>query len=156
MFSLSKSRWIFGIFVPCVYVIFELGFNHQLLSVTADTVNEETLKGLEFWGRFLSGIGFGLLLFQSTKKLKRFLFLRLIFSLLLGIVLMWNLQKLMTDYWVDGATAEVKKSAFVLATLSSGAAAGELSTLLGDKLLNNPISDGEQKIVSALFPAASL
>jgi hypothetical protein len=156
MFSLSKSRWVFGIFVPCVYVIFELGFNHQILSVTADTVNEETLKGLEFWGRFLSGIGFGLLLFQSTKNFKRFLFLRLLFTLLLGIVLMWNLQKLMTDYWVDAATPEIKKSAFVLATLSSGAAAGELTTLPGDKLLNTAISLGEQKIVSALFPAASL
>lgn len=156
MFSFLKYRWIFGIFVPCVYVIFELGFNHQLLSVTADTVNDETLKGLEFWGRFLSGLGLGLLLFQWTKKFKRFLFLRLVFSLLLGIVLMWNLQKLMTDYWVDAATPEIKKSAFVLATLSSGAGAGELTTLRGDKLLNSHISSGEQKIVSALFPAASL
>lgn len=156
MLSLSKSGWIFGIFVPCVYVIFELGFNHQLLSVTADTVNDETLKGLEFWGRFLSGLGLGLLLFQWSKKFKQFLFLRLILSLLLGIVLMWNLQKWMTDYWVNTATPEIKKSAFVLATLSPAAGAGVLVTLQGEKLLNTRISSGEQKIVLALFPAASL
>ena len=39
---------------------------------------------------------------------------RLILSLLLGIVLMRNLQKWMTDYWVNSATPEIKKSAFVL------------------------------------------
>lgn len=156
MLALFKSRWVFGIFVPCAYVIFELGFNHQLLSVTADTVNEQTLKGLEFWGRFLSGLGLGLLIFQWIKKFKRFLFLRLVLSLLLGIVLMWNLQKLMTDYWVNAASPEIKKSAFVLATLSSDAGAGSLTTLRGDKLLNTRINLGEQKIVSALFPAASL
>ena len=156
MFSLIKSRWMFGIFVPCVYVIFELGFNHQLLSVTADTVNEETLKGLEFWGRFLSGLGLGLLLFQWTKKFKRYSLVRLILSLLLGIVLMWNVQKAITDYWVNAATPDIKKTAYVLTTLSAVATAGELTTLRGDKLLNAGMSSGEQKIVAALFPAASL
>ncbi len=156
MFSLIKSRWMFGIFVPCVYVIFELGFNHQLLSVTADTVNEETLKGLEFWGRFLSGLGLGLLLFQWTKKFKRYSLVRLILSLLLGIVLMWNVQKAITDYWVNAATPDIKKTAYVLTTLSAVATAGELTTLRGDKLLNARMSSGEQKIVAALFPAASL
>jgi len=156
MFSLIKSRWIFGIFVPCVYVIFELGFNHQLLSVTADTVNEDTLKGLEFWGRFLSGLGLGLLLFQWTKKFKRYSVVRLILSLLLGIVLMWNVQKAITDYWVNAATPDIKKTAYVLTTLTASASAGELTTLRGDKLLNASISSGEQKIVAALFPAASL
>jgi hypothetical protein len=147
---------MFGIFVPCVYVIFELGFNHQLLSVTADTVNEETLKGLEFWGRFLSGLGLGLLLFQWTKKFKRYSLVRLILSLLLGIVLMWNVQKAITDYWVNAATPDIKKTAYVLTTLSAVATAGELTTLRGDKLLNARMSSGEQKIVAALFPAASL
>jgi hypothetical protein len=156
MFSLLKSRWIFGICVPCLYVIFELGFNHQLLSVTADTVNEETLKGLEFWGRLLSGLGLGLLLFQWTKKFKYYSLIRLVLSLLLGIVLMWNVQKSMTDYWVHAATPEIKKIAFVLTTLSADASAGELTTLRGDKLLNASISSGEQKILAALFPAASL
>ena len=156
MFSLIKSRWMFGIFVPCVYVIFELGFNHQLLSVTADTVNEETLKGLEFWGRFLSGLGLGLLLFQWTKKFNRYSLVRLILSLLLGIVLMWNVQKAITDYWVNAATPDIKKTAYVLTTLSAVATAGELTTLRGDKLLNARMSSGEQKIVAALFPAASL
>jgi hypothetical protein len=156
MSSFLKSRWLFGIFIPCIYIIFELGFNHQLLSVTADTVNEETLKGLEFWGRLLSGLGLGLLLFQWTKKCKLFTFSRLILSLLLGVVLMWNVQQWMTDYWVDAATPEIKKAAFVLATVSPAAGAGELTTLRGDKLLNTRVSHGEQKIVSALFPAASL
>jgi len=156
MFSLIKSRSFFGIFVPCVYVIFELGFNHQLLNVTTDTVNEEALKGLEYWGRFLSGLGLGLLLFQWTKKFKPYALIRLTLSLLLGIVLMWNVQKAITDYWVNAATPEIKKTAFVLTTLSAGANVGELTTLRGDKLLNASISSGEQKIVAALFPAASL
>ena len=133
-----------------------MGFNHQLLSVTADTVNEETLKGLEFWGRFLSGLGLGLLLFQWTKKFKRYSLVRLILSLLLGIVLMWNVQKAITDYWVNAATPDIKKTAYVLTTLSAVATAGELTTLRGDKLLNARMSSGEQKIVAALFPAASL
>jgi hypothetical protein len=40
--------------------------------------------------------------------------------------------------------------------LSPAAGAGVLVTLQGERLLNTRISSGEQKIVLALFPAASL
>jgi hypothetical protein len=49
------ARWIFGAIVPLIYLVIELGFHYQLINITAETVNDETLSGLEFWGRVISG-----------------------------------------------------------------------------------------------------
>ena len=45
------SQWIFGALIPLGYLVIELGFHYQLINITAETVNDETLSGLEFWGR---------------------------------------------------------------------------------------------------------
>ena len=49
------SRWILGALIPLVYLVIELGFHYQLVNITAETVSDETLTGLEFLGRVISG-----------------------------------------------------------------------------------------------------
>jgi len=44
----DNSRWILGALIPLVYLVIELGFHYQLVNITAETVSDETLSGLEF------------------------------------------------------------------------------------------------------------
>lgn len=149
--------------LPAAYLVLEFSFNHRLMTLTADMVDEQVLQGLEYWGRLLSGIGFGLLLFRMTRGplglrrgTTRALLLRLSACLLLGVVLMWNLQKWITAHWVSTASEDDKKAAWVLGALAGAAAQGTLMTLRGDALLQGTPSVAEGQITAALFPAASL
>ena len=76
------SQWIFGALVPLVYLVIELGFHYQLVNITADTVNDDTLSGLEFWGRVISGVGLGLTIYRLSlaKFEKNFSLLRYVWS----------------------------------------------------------------------------
>lgn len=84
--------WVLYVFT-FFYIAVEFGFNYQLLNLTVDFVAEDVLLGLEFWGRVISGIG-------------------------LSLVLMWNVQKMLTDYLVDQASLEDKKSPYYLRFLA--------------------------------------
>ncbi len=149
--------------LPAAYLVLEFSFNHRLMSLTADMLDEQVLQGLEFWGRLLSGIGFGLLLFRFTQGRIAYLrlgalpgALRLGASLLLGVVLIWNVQKWITAHWVKAATEEDKQAALVLGTLAGQAGQGRLTTLSGAALLQGRPSAAEGQLTTALFPAASL
>ncbi len=84
------------------------------------------------------------------------LLLRLSACLLLGVVLMWNVQKWITAHWVSTASEDDKKAAWVLGALAGPAGQGTLTTLRGDALLQGKPSAAEGQITAALFPAASL
>ena len=158
----TKFRKLVAISLPAIYLVLEFSFNHRLMSLTADMVDEQVLQGLELWGRLLSGVGFGLLLFRFTRGRialrlgERTWLLRLGASLLLGVVLMWNVQKWITTHWVSTATEDDKKAALVLSALAGQAAQGRLTTLGGDALLQGQASAAEGQLTAALFPAASL
>ncbi len=62
----NLPHWIFGALIPLVYLVIELGFHYQLINITAETVNDETLSGLEFWGRAISGFGLGLTIYRLS------------------------------------------------------------------------------------------
>ncbi len=148
--------------VPAVYLVIEFSFNHRLMTLTAYMVDDSVLLGLEFWGRLLSGIGLGLLMFRwSRNRLGMnqsglLTLTRLALSLLLGIVLMWNVQQSITSHWVDSATAEDKQVAWVLGSLGPRAAEGKLTTLQGDALLQRKPNQPERQLLASLFAAASL
>ncbi len=149
-------QWIYGAFIPAIYLIVELSFNHQLIEVSAETVSDEILTGLEFWGRVISGVGLGLAIyklptFQQIKRLAR-----LMLCLTLGVLVMWNVQKELTDYLVESASIEDKRAAVGLSALALPAAEGRLKTLAGDPLLLEDVDAFEEKAAMALFPAASL
>lgn len=160
--SSTTFRSLAALGLPAAYVVLEFSFNHRLMTLTTDFVDEQVLQGLEFWGRLLSGIGFGLLLFRMTRtrlSLRQStagLLLRLALSLLLGVVLMWNLQKWITNQWVSTASEDDKRAAWVLGALASQAGQGRLTTLAGEPLLQAKPTGAEAQLTSALFPAASL
>ena len=147
--------WIFYIFT-IFYIAVEFGFNYQLLNLTVDFASEETLLGLEFWGRVISGVGLSLVLYRLSSGLKIFNGLRYVLCLILGITLMWNVQKMLTDYLVDQASLEDKEVSLLLAALSPKAANGSLATLTGNLIISEPLSEQDRKIAASLFPAIAL
>ncbi len=163
---MTRSSTTFGnlaaLGLPAAYLVLEFSFNHRLMSLTADMVDEQVLQGLEFWGRLLSGIGFGLLMFRIARGWMGpsqgvgALLVRLALSIVFGIVLMWNVQKWITSHWVSTATEDDKKVALVLGALAGQAAQGQLTTLGGGALVQGQPKAAEAQLTAALFPAASL
>jgi len=109
--------WVLYVFT-FFYITVEFGFNYQLLNLTVDFVAEDVLLGLEFWGRVISGIGLSLVLYRLSTGLKMFKALRYVLCVIVGIALMWNVQKMLTDYLVDQASLEDKKSPYYLRFLA--------------------------------------
>jgi hypothetical protein len=150
------SQWIFGALIPLVYLVIELGFHYQLINITAETVNDDTLSGLEFWGRVISGFGLGLTIYRlSFAKFEKKLF-PLALCLVGGIIVMWNVQRELTQYLIDSANTEDKIASVALSVLATQAAEGGLKTLKNQPLVSPEITPFEKKLVKALFPAAAL
>ncbi|MBM3580797.1 MAG: hypothetical protein FJX37_02390 [Alphaproteobacteria bacterium] len=147
---------MFGILVPALYLIVELGFNHQLANVSSETVNDEILSGLEFWGRIISGVGLGLILFRWTSRIGTSHYFRMIVCLALGMTAMWHIQRELTDYLVSSASVDDKKAAVVLSIVAKAASEEKLLTLENEPILSRPIKGFEKKTMMALFPAAAL
>ena len=143
-------------FFTFIYIAVEFGFNYQLLNLTVDLASEDVLLGLEFWGRVISGVGLSLVLYRSTTGLKIFNGLRYFFCLVLGIALMWNVQKSLTDYLVERASLEDKKISLFLSSISAKAGEGSLETISGNPIVDEPISEQDRKITDSLFPAIAL
>ncbi len=114
----SPRQWAL-FFFTLLYVCLEFGFNNQLLKISAvDLVSDDVLLGLEFWGRILSGVGLSLVLYRNSSKIKIPIVLRYLACLVAGIVVMWQVQTIITDYLVAKASLEDKEISLILATLS--------------------------------------
>ncbi|MFM7012782.1 MAG: hypothetical protein ACKO0Z_26230 [Betaproteobacteria bacterium] len=152
----SKVNWWLLYLFTLFYIAVEFGFNYQLLDLTVDLVSEDVLLGLEFWGRVMSGVGLSLVLYRITSKLRIRDGLRYFLCLIVGVALMWNVQKMLTDYLVGQASLEDKKISALLALLTHQSAAGSLITLSGNFILSEPVSEQDRKITASLFPAIAL
>ena len=150
------SQWIFGALIPLVYLVIELSFHYQLINITAETVNDETLSGLEFWGRVISGFGLGLTIYRLSFTKRANKRLSLVVCLVGGIIVMWNVQRELTQYLIDSANTEEKIASVALSVLATPAAEGSLKSLKGQPLVSPEITPFEKKLVKALFPAAAL
>lgn len=153
--TLAPNWWLIY-FLTLTYVGVEFAFNYQLLNISVDFVSDDVLLGLEFWGRVLSGFGLSLVIYRNSNTLKMQNVLRFGLSLLIGIALMWNVQKWITDYLVDQASLEDKEVSLILATLSTKAANGLLKTEAGNTFLATQVSEQDRKIAASLFPALAL
>ena len=98
-----------------------------MLDLTVDFASEDILLGLEFWGRVISGVGLSLVFYRLSSGMNIFNSLRYVLCLIVGIALMWNVQKMLTDYLVEQANLEDKKISLLLAVLGSKAADGSLA-----------------------------
>jgi hypothetical protein len=150
------SQLIFGAFIPLIYLVIEFGFHYQLINITAETVNDDTLSGLEFWGRVISGFGLGLTVyrFNILKRVNKIF--TLVLCLVGGVVVMWNVQRELTQYLVEQASVEEKVASVVLSVLATQAAEGSLKTLKNQPIVNAEITSFEKSLVKAIFPAAAL
>lgn len=152
----THRGWVFSILIPTIYLIVELGFNYQLIDLSADTVQDDVLSGLEFWGRVISGVGLGLILFRLILNRPIHRLAGLIVCLAVGITVMWHVQRELTNALVAAALPEDKIAAVALSALARPAGEGELKTLRGDAVLLDHADAFERKTVMALFPAAAL
>ena len=151
-----KFNWWALYFFTFFYVAVEFGFNYQMLDLTVDFESEDILLGLEFWGRVISGVGLSLVLYRLSSGMNIFNSLRYVLCLILGIALMWNVQKMLTDYLVEQANLEDKKISLLLAVLGSKAADGSLATLSGNPIVSQPLLEQDRKITASLFSAIAL
>lgn len=137
------------------YLAVELAFNHQLLTLSTGLLDSQALRGIEIWGRLISGVGLGLLIWIVV--LSRYLSAlpALVLSLALGLGVMWHLQRMIVDHWVSMASDEDKQLALALNMLSQPAASGALRTGRGP-LLKTPADPALRSSVASLFPAAAL
>ena len=152
----SKFNWWVLYCFTFFYIGVEFAFNYQLLDLTVDLASEDILLGLEFWGRVISGVGLSLVLYRLTSRLEVLSGLRYFLCLIVGIALMWNVQKMLTDYLVEQASLEDKKISLLLSVLSSKAADGSLMTLSGNLIVSEPLGEQDRKITASLFPAFAL
>lgn len=151
--------WIFGLLIPFIYLVVEFSLSHRLLEVLDETVTDEVLNGLEFWGRVISGLGLGLLLHRLAALRLGNTVLGLCASLAVGVLVMWNVQKSLLDHLVESADAQDKRAAMALAWIAPQVPAGQLQTLQGDPVLMAPMAQGsgvQSSAVKAMFPAAAL
>ena len=149
-------NWWVLYFFTFFYIAVEFGFNFQLLNLSVDFASEDDLLGLEFWGRVISGVGLSIILYRLTAAIKIFSSLRYVLCLIAGIALMWNVQKMLTDYLVEQASLEDKKISLLLAGLTSKAATGSLVTSNGLPVVSELQSEQDRKITASLFPAIAL
>ena len=152
----SKFNWWVLYFFTFFYISVEFGFNFQLLNLTVDFASEEILLGLEFWGRVISGVGLSLVLYRLSNRLKIVSGLRYVVCLILGVALMWNVQKMLTDYMVEQASLEDKKISLFLSVFTSKAADGSLTSLSGHPIVSQPLAESDRKVIASLFPAIAL
>ena len=155
-FRFNRKLAMVALLLP--YLVVELAFNHQLLLLSIGTLDNNALKGLELWGRIISGIGLGLLLWTYAvgrvfPKLHGLPALAL--SLGFGLLCMWNMQKFLIDSWVEQAPLQDKQLALALAMLAQPASLGVLSTVHGP-MLQRPPDLALRLTVASMFPAAAL
>lgn len=150
------QAWAFGALVPAIYLLLELGFNHRLVGVASTSLDQDAISGLEFWGRIISGIGFGLLVFRFALRTRFSRGPLLLMSLTTGLLVMWNVQVALVDYLVRSATEEDKSAALVLHQISSKVPSDEIRTLRGESIVSPGMSRFETNSMLILFPAASL
>ena len=156
--TLRLNRKVVLMLLLVPYLLVELAFNHRLLMLTSGTLDNQALRGVEIWGRIISGVGLGLLLwtFAMGRLLPKLSGLAaLLLSLGLGVLCMWHAQRAAIDYWIDQAPARDKQISLALGMLAPTAALGQLHTRHGP-LMGPSASEGLRLTVASLFPASAL
>lgn len=156
MQRLPFRAWVYGLAIPLVYLVVEFSLNHRLIEVLGETVTDEVLGDLEFWGRVISGLGLGLLVHRLLAARRANTLPALLVCLLSGIAIMWHVQKSLVDYLVEVASPEDKLAALALSVITSRLDVAGLTTLNGAPVLLNAVSGVQKNTVLAMFPAAAL
>lgn len=151
----AQPWWLLGLLAA--YAVLELCFNHHLMEVSSAIEPAwDALKDLEFWARLISGLGLSLWLTRSFLRRGMRPVLALVLSLVLGVTLMWHLQRWLVDHIVAQASLQDKQMSLYAQQLAPALLGGQL--LVGDK----PLVQFDQLPVEsrpawrALLPAITL
>ena len=104
----------------------------------------------------ISGFGLGLTIYRLSFTKRANKRLSLVVCLVGGIIVMWNVQRELTQYLIDSAATEDKIASVALSVLATQAAEGGLKTLKDQPLVSTEITPFEKRLMKALFPAAAL
>jgi hypothetical protein len=157
----SKPLWwsVFILIASVVYLIPEAIFNAELVEVAGGIgVGEDELKNIELFGRFISGIGVGLLLIDLlipkkffNKKANVVLLSVLIMSLTWPVVY-FGQKKIIDNFIIEDSTPEQRQHA-VLSTVIKNSLIEESISIEG--LNYDPLKDhtAVEKTFLSLFPS---
>ena len=157
-----QSKWsapfLLVFSVTIAYLIFELSFSARLLDVAGGVSSQDDIDGIEWYGRVLSGIAFGLLFFRMIIETEwnikqKIVSLAVVFSL--SLFAMYQLQEWTVRYFIDRLSDEERKQAVVLAIAAPQIASGDVD------IANQQYGEGGRDSASAksfvaLFPALAL
>lgn len=139
------------------YAVLELSFNHQLMvASSAAQVDAAALRDLEVWARIISGLGLSLWLMRALLQRGLAPQLAVLLSVLVGIGLMWHLQRWLVDAIVERGSEQDKQMSLYAGQLVPALLGGDV-TVRGQRLLD----EGERsppalQTWQALLPATLL
>ncbi len=116
------------------YAVLELSFNHHLMEVSSGAdPDPAVLKDLEFWARLISGLGLSLWLIRALLRRGMMPVLAVLLSVILGVSLMWHLQRWLVEHIVAQASVQDKQMSLYAQQLAPALLGGQI--LVRDKPL---------------------
>ena len=139
------------------YAVLELSFNHQLMRASsAALVDPDALRDLEFWARVVSGLGLSLWLMRAWLRRGLKPLLAVLLSVVVGIGVMWHLQRWLVEAIVERASEQDKIMSLYAGQLAPALLGGEV-TVRGQRLLEvGELSPPALQAWQALLPATLL
>jgi hypothetical protein len=136
------------------YAVLELSFNHQLMGVSsAALVDPAALRDLEVWARVISGLGLSLWLMRALLRRGLAPLLAVLLSVLVGIGLMWHLQRWLVETIVERGSEQDKQMSLYAGQLAPALLGGDV-TVRGQRLLDaGELSPPALQAWQALLPA---
>ena len=117
--------WLLGLLAA--YAVLELSFNHHLMAVSSATAPElGALQGLEVWARLISGLGLSLWLTRALQRRGMMPALALLLSVLVGVTLMWHVQRWLVDRIVAQASRQDKQMSLYAQQLAPALLGGQI------------------------------
>lgn len=144
--------------VLAAYAVLELSFNHRLLDQAGALSSgswTQRLHEMEVWSRVISGLGLGLLLMRWLDKAIRSRTVLVIFSVSVGILVIWHLQKALIETIVARADPADQLMS-VQSILSTGEALKGRLELRGLPVLEAPADAAMRPVMGALWASSLL
>lgn len=153
---LSRRSWFLCLLA--LYVVLELSFNHRLLEMAGGQTGNATAtqwQSLEFWARFVSGLGLALLLMRWLDTRIRSRVVLALFCVCAGLVGMWHAQKMLVDAIVASASRDDMLMSVWAHIHTSEALSGRMS-LRGLPVLDGPAPSDLRPVMQALWSSSVL
>lgn len=156
----GHATWLFCLMIiEFFYIVIELGFNSALLNVSGGlTSDKASYDSVIEWGRILSGVGFGLLIFGFMRRKKKSPsleseFFPLLITLVFAIPFMYVTQKIIIDnIFVHPTSGEDRADAQKLLILKHGLSRGEIN-FTGVPVTGQGTKDPAQLTYLSLLPS---